>query len=468
MTDLLEEISRVPEFKDLPKNQLEWLVEKGSVVAFNDGELVFRPGDIIEHMRILLKGEVNYYIEQAGNLRHLGAVEQFEITGQLPFSRMKQAVVTGIVRGDALIYSLHKDYFPEMIRDHYQLVEVLVHIMTDRVRDFTRQQQQDDKMMALGKLSAGLAHELNNPSAAVVRSAHELKRHLSNEPESFKKVIKVQASDETVDRVKQMLFGWISGGQKLTLSLMQRTSLEDDITDWLDDNNIKGEDDMLEVFAEFGIGPSALDELKSILRPEDVTPIIQWIYQLLTTERLVAEIEEAAKRINTLVCSVKGYTHMDQNPEKELSDIHIGIRNTITMLGHKIKKNNISLTENYQQGLPQVMIYVSPLNQVWTNLIDNAIDAMEGRPDSKLEIKTETKNKSVLVSIIDNGPGIPREIEDKIFDPFFTTKPIGKGTGLGLEVVRQIVLQHQGRIDVTSNPGKTCFVVCLPLGQDQK
>lgn len=468
MTDLLEELSRVPEFKNLPKNQLEWLVEKGSVVAFNDGESVFRPGDLIEHMRILLKGEVHYYAEQGGNLRHLGAVEQFEITGLLPFSRLKSASITGVVKGDALVYSLHGDHFPELIRDHYELLEVLVHVMTDRVRDFTRQQQQDDKMMALGKLSAGLAHELNNPSAAVVRSAHELKRHLSNAPESFKRVIKVQAADETVDRVKQMLFEWISTGQQLTLSLMQRTSLEDDITDWLDENEVKGNDDMLEVFAEFGIRPSALDELKSILRPEDLTPIIQWIYQLLTTERLVGEIEEAAKRINTLVCSVKGYTHMDQNPEKELSDIHVGIRNTITMLNHKIKKNNIVVTENYQPDLPQVMIYVSPLNQVWTNLIDNAVDAMEGRPGSKLEIKTERKNESVLISIIDNGPGIPREIVDKIFDPFFTTKPIGKGTGLGLEVVRQIVVQHHGRIDVNSVAGKTSFVVCLPLGQNSK
>ena len=154
---------------------------------------------------------------------------------------------------------------------------------------------------------------------------------------------------------------------------------------------------------------------------------------------------------------------MDQAPEKQLTDIHIGIRNTLTMLNHKLKKNNIKLIENYQPNLPMANIFVSEMNQVWTNIIDNAIDAMEGRKESCLEIKTEKKGDFINVSIIDNGPGIPKDIQDKIFDPFFTTKSIGKGTGLGLEVVRQIIGQHNGKVYVNSEPAHTEFVVCFPV-----
>lgn len=464
ITDLLNELRQIPEFKSLPENQLQWLVEKGKVVAYSDGQKMFSKGDAIPEMRILLKGEINFFIEQAGNLRNVGIVEKGEITGKLPFSRMKAATGEGIVTGDALMYSLHQDLFPEMIRNHHELVEVLVHVMTDRVRDSTRMQQQNDKMMALGKLSAGLAHELNNPSAAVVRSARELKKHLSNIPDNFKRVIKIRASDDAVDKVNDLVFSKIASYGKTSLSLMQKTALEDELTEWLEKNEIDNGYEMAEIFAEFGIKTDDLEEAKSWLRPEDKLPVIGWLSQVLTTEKLVGEIEEASKRINSLVTSVKGYTHMDQAPEKHPTDIHIGIRNTLIMLNHKLKKNSIMLIENFQEDLPLANIFVSEMNQVWTNVIDNAIDAMEGRTNNTLEIKTEKSGQFINVSIIDNGPGIPKEIQDKIFDPFFTTKSIGKGTGLGLEVVRQIINQHNGKVYVNSEVGKTEFVICFPIG----
>lgn len=460
---LLQTLKEIPELKGVPENQLQWLAENGQVQAFSDGQKMFSKGDKIDSMRILLQGEVNFFIEQAGNLRNVGTVEKGEITGKLPFSRMKGATGEGIVTGDTLIYTLHESLFPEMIRNHHELVEALVHVMTDRVRDTTRMQQQNDKMMALGKLSAGLAHELNNPSAAVVRSAHELKRHLSNIPENFKRVIKIRATDEVVEKVNDLVFSKIAQAGKKPLSLMQKTALEDELTEWLEQNEIENAYEMTELFAEFGITPDDLEEVKSWLRPEDKAPVIGWLYQVLTTEKLVGEIEEAAKRINTLVTSVKGYTHMDQAPEKQLTDIHVGIRNTLTMLNHKLKKNNIKLIENFQADLPSANIFVSEMNQVWTNIIDNAIDAMEGRSNNTLEIKTEKSGAFINVSIIDNGPGIPKEIQDKIFDPFFTTKSIGKGTGLGLEVVRQIIGQHNGKVYVNSEPRRTEFVICFPI-----
>ncbi|MEJ0054457.1 MAG: ATP-binding protein [Bacteroidota bacterium] len=335
--------------------------------------------------------------------------------------------------------------------------------MTDRVRDFTKQQQQNDKMMSLGKLSAGLAHELNNPSAAIVRSASELKRLLSTVPEKFKAVIKIRASDKEVDKLNNLISDKINACQMRPLSLKEKTAVEDEITAWLEENKISDAYELVETFADFGIRKADLENIKSWTRPEDIFPVIGWVNQVLNTEKLITDIEEASKRINTLVTSVKGYTHMDQAAEKQSVDVHLGIRNTLTMLNHKLKKNNVRLTESFQTDLPQAKIFVSEMNQVWTNVIDNAIDAMEGRENNTLEIKTERDREFIIVRIIDNGPGIPKDIVDKIFDPFFTTKPVGKGTGLGLEVVQQIITQHNGKVTVKSEVGRTEFEICFPI-----
>jgi len=318
-------------------------------------------------------------------------------------------------------------------------------------------------MMALGKLSAGLAHELNNPSAAVIRSAQELKKHLSNVPENFKSVIKIKATDAEVDQINDFLFSKIKNHVETELSMMEKSGREDELAAWLESNNVSNGYDIAEIFTEYNFQVDDFESLKKIIRSEDRPAVINWLSQMLITEKLVTDIEEASRRINTLVCSVKGYTHMDQAPEKQLTDIKPGVVNTLIMLGHKLKKNNIQLIKSFPDDLPKAHIYVSDLNQVWTNIIDNAIDAMEGRPDSKLEIKASKDRDFIVVSIIDNGPGIPSDIQDKIFDPFFTTKPIGKGTGLGLEVVQQIIHHHNGKIEVYSQPGRTEFKICLPI-----
>ncbi len=461
--DLIANLKAVPEFEALPDSDIHWLIEKGTVSNFADGEKLFKKGDTIDELRIVLQGAVDMYVQQAGNNRYLGTFEKGEITGRLPYSRMKSAVAEGIVKGDTIVYSLHKDHFPELIREHHELASALVHVMTDRVRDFTQQQQQDDKMMALGKLSAGLAHELNNPSSAVVRSAQELKKHLSNLPEKFKRVIKIKTSDEVVEQVNKFVFAKISAGLQSSLSLMQKSAQEELIIDWLERNQVDKPYELAETFVDFLVTTDDLDELNALLRPEDTAAVIQWVSQVLTTERLVNEIEEASKRINALVPSVKSYTHMDRAPEKERADLRTGIRNTLTMLNHKIKKHKVTVVDELPDDLPHANIYISPLNQVWTNLIDNALDALEEQSNPILTVRAAKDREFVVVEIIDNGAGIPEEIQSKIFDSFFTTKPIGKGTGLGLEVVRQIVVRHHGKISVKSVPGNTVFTVCLPI-----
>lgn len=460
--DLLAELKSVPEFKSVPDVQLQWLADKGQIRSYKDGDKLFSPGDSIDGFSIVLTGRMSLYMVQNGNRRDLGTYEPLEILGRLPYSRMKNANGEAYAIGDLTLLFIHRDLFPELVSTCHEITEALVHNMTDRVRDFTKFQQQNDKMMALGKLSAGLAHELNNPSAAIVRSAQQLKKALAAAPKKFKRVLKIQSDDTTVDRLNKLVLGKIENKASAKMSLAQKSDLEYNLQEWMEKELGQSGYEGLDVFADFGFSEDDFCEVKTWFRAEDVGPVIDWMAQVLLTESLVSDIEEASKRINTLVSSVKGYTHMDQAPEKQKTDIHTGIRNTLTMLNHKLKKSGIKVVEDFRHEPPEANILVSEMNQVWTNLIDNAIDAMEGRPNSVLEITTERDREFSIVSITDNGAGIRKEILDKIFDAFFTTKPIGKGTGLGLDVVRNIVNQHNGKVEVSSEPGKTTFKVCFP------
>lgn len=460
---LAEALRQVPEFHTLPDEQIQWLVRQGELRTYSDGDKVFVKGDAIQGFQVVLQGGVQLRLVRGGNQIDMGTYEPGEILGKLPYSRMKNAVGEGIARGDTLLFFLHQNRFPEMISQCHEITEVLVHNMTDRARDFVKLQQQTDKMMALGKLSAGLAHELNNPSAAVVRSAQELKKHLGGLPEKFKRVIKIRTTDEVVDKVNEWVFGKISKAATDSRTMMEKAAAEDELADWLEQKGLANSYDLAEVFAGFQVSPDDLRQVASWLSEEDVLPVINWVAQVLTTEKLVSEIEEASRRINGLVTSIKSYTHMDRAAERSPVDIPEGIRNTLTMLHHKIRRNQVEVIETFPPDLPRPHAYAGPLNQVWTNLIDNALDALEGRPESKLEIAAAHDRAFVKVTLTDNGPGIPADIIDQIFDPFFTTKPMGKGTGLGLEVVRQIVHQHQGKVEVTSVPGRTQFTICIPI-----
>ena len=221
--------------------------------------------------------------------------------------------------------------------------------------------------------------------------------------------------------------------------------------------------EIAESFVDFNFGIDNLETFCSHIPPNYCSPVFNWISNLLATERMVEDIQESSRRIADLVCSVKNFTHMDRGSDKQYADIRTGIHNTLTMLGYKIKKGNITLVEDYDETLPPVNALIGELNQVWTNLIDNALDAMETNGKGTLTIKTGKEREFVKVFIIDEGPGIPADIKPKIFDPFFTTKEMGKGTGMGLEVVQRIVRQHNGSIKVNSAPGHTEFIVCFPV-----
>jgi len=449
--------------KEVPEDQLQWLVDQSDCLEFNDGDVLAEPGNPLTGTYFVISGKIRLYLPIGGVKREIGDFKEGEISGYLPYSRAKMGTGYSVSVGTTQIMILPKEKTPEMIKNHFELTQALVHVMTNRVRTFTTLQQQNEKMLALGKLSAGLTHELNNPASAIVRDAESLLKHLQMEPSSFKSMIAIRMEPEHVDAVTNEFFRFLTERKDVNLTIRQRADKEDELTDLFDEMDMHYLPELPENFVEFGVEPEDIKSFQKHIPKEYLSPVFNWMNTLLVSDRMVQDIGESARRIANLVTSVKNYTHMDQGQEKQYADIRIGIKNTFQMMIYKIKKANISIVKEFDESLPPVKAMIGELNQVWTNLIDNALDAMEENGKGTLTIKTERDKEFVQVSIINDGPVIPEEIRSRIFDPFFTTKEMGKGTGMGLEVVQRIVKQHNGSIKVTSELGRTAFVVCFPI-----
>ena len=451
-------------FREVPPDQLQWMIDNSQHLEMQEGNYFFRSGDPAKGAYVIISGRMRLYILNNREMQEINVLMPGDISGLLPFSRGITATVNAKVLEQTTVMLLPTEKFREMISRFYELTAALVHVMTNRVRNYTSLQQQNEKMMALGKLSAGLAHELNNPAAAIVRGSETLVKHLKLEPDLFKDVINVKMEASDVDNITGKLFEILQRKDKPRLTLIQKTEQEDELRDWLDDNKVEQSDEIAENFLEYGFTCDDMEHFQHHIPDQYLSPVLNWINTNLVTERMVQDIQEASQRIFRLIQSVKNFTHMDQGKGKELIDIHTGIANTLTMMQYKLKKANIEVVEEYDPKLPKVMALVGELNQVWTNLIDNAVDAMEPQGKGKLIIHTEQDHQFARISIVDSGAGIPENIRTSIFDPFFTTKEIGKGTGLGLDVVMRIIQgQHHGTVKVNSVPGRTEFVVCLPI-----
>jgi signal transduction histidine kinase len=360
------------------------------------------------------------------------------------------------------VLAVHRRDFREMERECPELVRRLVMVMTSRIREYTKAQEQRDKLLSLGKLSAGLAHEFNNPVAAIARTTAELKKRVDRLPEQMHELIKRQITPRQIEAITATLQEKAAQGTK-SFSSLEQSDLEEALTDWMDDRQVENSYILAESFVRGGFGVEDLEALAAQVPPSALPALLGWIESTLVTARLVAEIEAASRRISDLVESVKIYTHMDQAADKQPVNPHQGIQSTLTVMGHKLSEKHVRVETEFMADPPLLLAYVSELNQVWTNLIDNAVDAM---PDGgTLRIKTEQAGNFFMVRIIDNGTGIPADILPKIYDPFFTTKPVGKGTGLGLDVVNRLLQNHQAVITVKSEPGRTEFTVCFPLGE---
>ena len=458
--NLIEILSKFDGLKNIDVKTLQWIVDHAEYKFYPEGSYFFKAGDSVDVMQFILQGRYVLKIPQGNGMTDAGVFEKGLIAGALPFSRVQTAKAYGLILDDIYTLELHRSHFRELVCQDYDLTQSLVAAMSDRIRNFTYQRTQNEKLLALGKLSAGLAHELNNPASAMVRSADDLYKRIHTTPERFKSVMNLQITPEQTDEINAILFGKIENPTEQNLTLLETEEKKDEILDWLEDHDIENGDDIAETFVEFDLDPDDLDEVVSILAGKAVEPIIWWIESTLSLELLVNEIRDSAGRISELVSSVKRYSHMDRGGSQEEMDVRKGVVNTLIMLKHKIKQKSIEVIKEFATDIPMIPANPGELNQIWTNIIDNAIDAMD--EGGTLKVKIRPDGPYINVTISDTGHGIPEDVLPNIFDPFYTTKAVGEGTGVGLDVVNRIVTRHKGTIKVESEPGNTEFQICFP------
>jgi len=463
--DKVEALRRVQVFADLPDDQLQWFVNNAKEQRFAMGDVLFRKGDKAETMVVYLEGEVHaYWDETDHDMVYIARAGErsTEVTGMLPFSRMTEFQVTGYAVTDGRLLRFPVSLFPEMMLRMPVLVQRLVGIMSDRVRESTTIDQQQDKLMALGKLSAGLAHELNNPAAGATRAANDLIETLEQLRAADMRLCAHDLTAQqqaSIDAFESRAIDHTATAEPL--NSLDQSDREDEVSEWMQSHGIAEPWTLSANLVEAGIDSTALEQLLGEIPSSATADVLSRVSCQLAAAKLAAEIKNATTRISELVGAIKEYSYMDQAKVQQL-DVHKGLDNTLLILKYKLKKKNISLTRDYAESLPLIKAYGSELNQVWTNLIVNAVDAMsEG---GTLKVRTKREPTDILVEIRDNGAGIPASVRSRIFEPFFTTKPVGEGTGLGLDTVARIVRKHRGNVRFESKPGDTCFQVRLPIG----
>ena len=460
---LAAELRHIAAFSDLPEEGLRWLASEMTVAELNPGDVLSTEGSPANRMWVILEGQIAGRSEGGNNARSFSAGAG-EITGMLPYSRLTQFPLTTRAAVPSRVATFPASRFDEMLRRLPELGPRLVGMLADRVREKTRQDQQRDKLMALGKLSAGLAHELNNPAAAARRAAADLREAFQAARSARLHLDGRGLSVEDRVYLARLEYDWEKNHPAVALDSLERSDRVDEITRWLEQHGIPEPWNLAASLVDAACDIAALDGLAARFDGETLADVLFRVTASFTIARLTSEIESATSRISELVKAIKEYSWMDQAPEQEV-DVHKGIESTLIMLKYRLKQG-VNVIREYDRGIPPVCASGSELNQVWTNLIDNAIDAMNGK--GELRIRTTAEFDRVLVEIGDTGAGIPPEIRDRIFDPFFTTKPVGEGTGLGLDTVWRIVQKLRGEIRVESRPGDTRFQVRLPAASASK
>jgi len=458
VSPMAEELRGISIFSDLPGEALAWLASQMTVTDLEPGEVFLREGVPADRLFVILQGEMRGQRESDGTDTRVFVAKAGQITGMLPFSRLTHFPLTTRAVSRSRVASLQKDRFPEMLQRMPVLAQRLVGILSDRIRENTKNEQQQEKMAALGKLSAGLAHELNNPASAARRAAESLGDAIGSLREANTRLDRrVLTSEQRL--LLSKLEGEIVEQEAPVLDPLDRGDREDEIAAWLEKRSIGHAAQVASSLVEAGFEYACLDDIASHFPADVIEDVLTRVSASLLVARLAKEIEHSTARISDLVRAIKEYSHMDQMPEQEV-DVHQGLENTLLILRHRLKQG-ISITREYDRDLPKVCAHTGELNQVWTNLIDNAIDSMNGK--GELRVRTARELNRVLVEIGDNGPGIPPEVQQRIFEPFFTTKEVGEGLGLGLDSVYRIVRNHRGEVSFQSRPGDTRFQVRLPI-----
>jgi signal transduction histidine kinase len=458
-TALVQQLAAIPVFSDVSSEDISWLASRMQVAHFAPGEIVTVEDSPADRMIVILEGEISGRREHGQGDPRTYSAGAGRVTGMLPFSRLTHFPLTARAMVPTTAASLHVSHFPEMLERAPGLGPKLVGVLADRIRETTKADQQREKLMALGKLSAGLAHELNNPASAVRNAAVNLQQavralrtaglHLDKRP--------LAAEDRIF--LARIECDWSNDHPPAALDSLERSDREEAVGEWLEQRRVQDARQLAPALVDAGCDLDVLHSLSERFDDETLADAVTRLTASFTVNRLVEQIESGTSRMTDLVRAIKQYTYMDQSSEQEI-DVHEGLENTLIMLHYRLKYG-IRVIREYDRSIPPICARGSELNQVWTNLIDNAIDAMNGQ--GELVVRTAQQFGRLLVEVRDSGPGIPEEIRTRIFEPFYTTKQVGDGTGLGLDIVYRIVQQHHGEVRVESEPGRTSFQVRLPF-----
>jgi signal transduction histidine kinase len=458
VASLVEELRKIEVFADLSQENLEWFAANCVEARFEAGEVIFREGTPAEFMSIFLEGRLYARREADGPDSPVFLVKKGAVTGLLPFSRMTHVTVTGRAEEPVRVLQFPGKLFQEMLHRMPELGKRLVGILTDRVREATRGEQQRDKLAALGKLSAGLAHELNNPAAAAARSADALLSCLGRLRQLEAQSYLSETNCENIAKVENELRAELQPAA--FKDQLERSDREEAITSWLESQKVPEPWKLSSLLVDANLAIAHLERFRDAAGASLPAALARFA-TMLEMERIIGQMAHSTRRISELVKAIKEYSYMDQSPVQEV-DVVRGLETTLAIMEHKIRKG-ITVVRDFAPDVPKVTANGGELNQIWTNLIDNAADAMKNK--GMLRVRVVREGEEVLVEIADNGTGIPKEIQSRIFEPFFTTKGVGDGTGLGLDSVHRLVRKMRGTITFTSAPGDTRFQVRIPIHQ---
>ncbi|MVN77780.1 hypothetical protein GO988_15725 [Hymenobacter sp. HMF4947] len=451
-----EALCAVQVFCDLPADVLTWLQQAGELRRYAPGEVVVAADSPADSLVAVLRGSVRFGDGPGpGNYR----LEAGELGGALPYSRAERFAHQGVAEVETEAYVLACGRFIELERLSPVLTQRLIGLMNDRTRAEVRAQEHGERLRALGKLAAGLSHELNNPAAAVSRGAANLTQLLQIIPLGLLALVATSppaaALATVTDLARRPLL------PVALLPALEAADREAELADWLETQGCPDGYEHAAGLREAGLHVADLAPVAAALPAGSRPAAFAWLSGHLLAARLAADISEASRRISALVADVKTYTHLDRAPTAAPLVVTEGLDSTLHLFDHALRTKNVRLTRAYASGLPQVLGQAGSLNQVWTNLLDNALDALPAA-EGTLAVEVTAEANQVRVSITDNGPGIPPEVLPHLFEPFFTTKPPGEGTGQGLDIARRIVREHGGRLEVTFEPGCTVFTAWLP------
>lgn len=449
-------------FADLDDDEIRWLAEHARIVSLDAGEALFHEGEEVHELVAVLEGELRLRREKGPPDDRWIVRPTGMIAGALPNSRLVESPVTARALVPTRIAGIAADRFPEMLDRIPVLHARLAAVMLDRSREFTRHEEQRERLVSLGKLSAGLAHELNNPAAAIQRRVEELSHRFRDLSDLAAAGLRDGVTAAQVASLRALAPS-SAAADVAAMDAIERSDAQDSLRAWLEARGLPDAWLAAETLVTAGLTVDTIEERTRDLPVDGLRGTVQWLEADLAARRLLDDIAEASRRIVDLISAVKAYSNLDRAPTRSPIDANEGVRSTLAMLTHKVRSKGIVLETALDPDLPRVDANPGELNQVWTNLIDNAIDAVPS--GGTITVGTASSDDGVTVTIVDDGPGIPPEVQGHVFEPFFTTKDVGAGTGLGLDIVRRIVRAHGGEVRVESVPGRTCFEVRLAASQ---